>query len=300
MGQVLDIQKFSLHDGEGIRTTIFLKGCNMKCLWCHNPESISIKKNIVFTANKCISCKACFKVCKNNALYLKGNERVYVKELCKLCGECISVCPTGAISFDCKEMTVDEVMESVLSDRLYYENSNGGVTISGGEPQMQLDCTIEILSRCKAEGINTAIESNISFNKENIDKMLPYLDYFFCDLKVFDNEEHIKKTGIPNTKILENIKYLSTKPIQVTVRTPIIPNINDSIENLEQIAAFLKNNAPNVKYELLNYNPFTESKYDRINEEFSIAGTKPKTENEMRFILNRLKEINPKTFYKEN
>lgn len=275
-GMVSDIQRFSLHDGPGIRTTVFLKGCNLHCSWCHNPETIRHGREVAFYPNLCMGCRSCYEACKTGALQLKNQTRWYQSNLCVHCGSCAETCPTGALTMIGTEMTAQECFTKVQSDKAYYcYSDHGGVTVSGGEPLMQAEFVNELLMLCKQEGYDTAIETNLSLPFETIEGLLPYLDRIFCDLKLLDNEAHIAATGQGNERILQNISALSSCEIPVVVRTPLIPGITDSIENIQGIARWLKTNAKISYYELLNYNPLAEAKHTYVSQEYRLTKAAP-------------------------
>ncbi|MDD3996289.1 MAG: glycyl-radical enzyme activating protein [Sphaerochaetaceae bacterium] len=281
-GLINDIQRFSLQDGPGIRTTVFLKGCNMRCVWCHNPETYFQHKNLMFFKNLCIGCGACYKACKTGAMSKDDkNARIFNPEKCTNCGACAEVCAPKALVMAGKEMSIDAVLEIILADKAYYDSSCGGVTVSGGEPLMQSNFVKELLFRCKKNGINTAIESNLSYKREYIERFLPYLDRIYCDFKIFDDEHHIKFTGVSNRTIKENISFLKNYNSNVVVRTPIIPTITDSDENIRNIAAWLHSNAKIEAYELLNYNPLAEMKFEQMFADYQPGKLKRKTLIEM-------------------
>ena len=230
-GIITDIQKFSLHDGKGIRTTVFFKGCNMRCDWCHNPETISPKPQRAFYERKCIHCGHC------------------------------DHCPTGARVTIGQEKSVEEVYRELAADLPYYRESDGGVTLSGGEPLMQAEFARELLKRCRENGIGTAVETNLSLPFERMEGLLPYLDQVFFDIKLMDDAQHRQVTGISNATVLENAQRLAHSGIPAVVRTPLIPGITDTVENIGAIASFVRT-LPNVRYyELLNFNPLGEEKY---------------------------------------
>lgn len=275
-GMVSDIQRFSLHDGPGIRTTVFLKGCNLQCTWCHNPETIRHHRELAFYPNSCIGCRSCYEVCPTGTLQLKNNKRIYDAAKCIHCGACAEACPTGALTMIGTQMTARECFEKIKCDEAYFRNSeNGGVTVSGGEPLVQADFVAELLQLCRQEGYDTAIESNLSLPFETIEKLLPHLDRIFCDLKILDDTAHKAATGHSNARILENIKRLAQYEIPVVVRTPLIPETTDSADNILGIARWLKKNAKISYYELLNYNPLAEAKHTYISRDYHHAGDAP-------------------------
>lgn len=244
-GIITDIQKFSLHDGKGIRTTVFFKGCNMRCDWCHNPETISPKPQRAFYERKCIHCGHC------------------------------DHCPTGARVTIGREKTVEEVYRELAADLPYYQASDGGVTLSGGEPLMQAEFARELLIRCKENGIGTAIETNLSLPFERMKGLLPYLDKVFFDIKLMDDAKHRQATGISNATVLENAQKLASSGMPAVVRTPLIPGVTDTAENIGAISAFVYT-LPNVRYyELLNFNPLGEEKYRALGQSCVHEGKRP-------------------------
>lgn len=290
-GTVSDIQRFSLNDGPGIRTTVFLKGCNMRCLWCHNPESINTEKALEIYSDKCISCGRCYRACKTGAMVFgisiydspkttalapifMDKYRKYTPDLCVKCGCCVDVCPNGALRLVGNKMSAQEVFDAVKGDMDYYESSQGGVTISGGEPTVQPAFLLEILHLCHSAGIDTAIETNLTADQDTLLKLLPYLDRIFCDFKVFDDTIHKKVTGVSNKRIMDNLRLLSNENIPVVVRTPLIPGISDGEENIRCISRWLVENTGVKSYELLNYNALAESKYHNLRMDYELSGTK--------------------------
>ena len=268
-----DIQRNSFVDGPGIRTTVFFKGCNLKCAWCHNPESQSAKPQMMFYKDKCTGCGKCKSVCP------------YHLEQCELCGKCTLYCPVDARKVCGKEHTVDEVLKEVLKDQAFYETSGGGVTFSGGECMLQIDFLVEILKKCKENGIHTAVDTAGHIPFESFEKILPYTDLFLYDIKIFDSQKHKQYVGVSNELILENLKKLFERKAKLWIRIPIIPDVNDSIEEIQKIKDFLKTIGTAEKIELLPYHAMGENKYRAIGKEPQIFKT-PDAEN-----MKRLKEI---------
>ena len=268
-----DIQRNSFVDGPGIRTTVFFKGCNLKCAWCHNPESQSAKPQMMFYKDKCTGCGKCKSVCP------------YHLEQCELCGKCTLYCPVDARKVCGKEHTVDEVLKEVLKDKAFYETSGGGVTFSGGECMLQIDFLAEILKKCKENGIHTAVDTAGHIPFESFEKILPYTDLFLYDIKIFDSQKHKQYVGVGNELILENLKKLFERKVKLWIRVPVIPDVNDSIEEIQKIKDFLKTNGTPEKIELLPYHAMGENKYRAIGKEPQIFKT-PDAEN-----MKRLKEI---------
>ncbi|MCL4418059.1 MAG: glycyl-radical enzyme activating protein, partial [Actinobacteria bacterium] len=238
-GIVFDIQRFCVNDGPGIRTTVFLKGCPLNCLWCHNPESISIEPEIIFSNEKCIGCGSCVAVCANNALQILERKSMIKRENCNKCGRCAEICNTGALRIAGKKTSLFEVMEELEKDRQYYENSGGGITISGGEPLLQWKFTTALLKECKKRGLYTAIETCGHAAPVIFKQVLEYADIILFDIKNIDPEKHFELTGARNELILENLKSLSGGNKHIQIQLPVIPGCNDSEENITGISEFL-------------------------------------------------------------
>lgn len=267
-GRIFDIRRFSTHDGDGIRTTIFLKGCPLKCVWCQNPEGIFPEENLIHFENKCINCGLCVKSCSNKSIIQKDNKIFVVKEKCtnEQNKVAMDICPTSALTMDSKNYKLDEVIEIAIKDKPFFKYG-GGVTLSGGEPFFQADFTIELLKHLKDIGINTAIETSLFVSSKYLLEALPYLDIIFADLKVFDNEKHKVFTGVDNKIIKNNIKLIleSNKKDCLIIRTPLIPNFTATKENINDISKYISELYSNVKYELLNYNPLAKAKYNLVD-----------------------------------
>lgn len=277
---ITDIQRFSLSDGPGIRTTVFFKGCNMRCSWCHNPEMLSFDADILFYESKCIGCGKCFSVCPMGA-QKPGTDggHIFDRSLCTRCGKCTEVCYAEALVKSGKEMTVEEIMREVRQDKTYYEASGGGVTLSGGEVLCHIPFAAELADACRAEGISVAIETNLSFDYDKIRPLLDRVDLIMADIKLFDDDVHKKYTGVSNAATLENVKKILDKPM--IIRTPLIPGVTATAENLRAIGAFLEGK-PNLEcYQLLNFNPLGESKYRGLNVKNDFLEHKPFSTAEM-------------------
>ena len=266
---IFDIERNSYVDGPGIRTTVFFKGCNLRCAWCHNPESQSAKPQMMFYKNKCTGCGKCKEKCPNHL------------ESCELCGKCTLYCPHDAREICGKEYTVDEVMREILKDKVFYENSGGGVTFSGGECMLQIDFLEEILKACKENGIHTAVDTAGHVPFACFERILTYTDLFLYDIKCFDSEKHKQYTGVGNESILENLKRLLTTKKSVWIRIPIIPMVNDTEEELQKIKAFLEACQSPKKIELLPYHAMGEHKYEAIGKEVQMFAV-PSEEKMMR------------------
>lgn len=288
---VTDIQRFSLNDGPGIRTTVFFKGCNMHCTWCHNPETLSPDRDLMFYPAKCIGCGKCFEVCPTGAQRVVDDRHVIDRERCVKCGKCASVCYAEALVMSGREMTIEEIMREVRQDKPYYESSGGGVTLSGGEVLCHVDFALELTRACHKEGIPVAIESNLSFAPAYVKPLLDEVDVIMADIKLFDDNEHKKYTGVSNKNTLENIASLQ-KPM--IIRTPLIPGVTATRENLRAIAEFLAGKSNLVYYQLLNFNPLGSSKYKSLDAKDDFCGKKPYSDAEMQAFGKMLEGIDVK------
>ena len=251
---IFDIERNSFVDGPGIRTTVFFKGCNLKCAWCHNPESQDFKPQMMLYQDKCKGCGKCAEVCP-------------APKNCTLCGKCSFYCPVDARKVCGKKYTVDEVFAEIIKDKAFYDNSGGGVTFSGGECMLQIDFLCEILKKCKENGIHTAVDTAGYTPFESFEKILPYTDLFLYDIKCFDNEKHKKYVGVENELILENLKKLFQANAKIWIRIPVISDVNDSAEEMQSIKAFLNQNGKPEKIELLPYHAMGENKYAAIGRD---------------------------------
>ncbi|MEE1312159.1 MAG: glycyl-radical enzyme activating protein [Lachnospiraceae bacterium] len=268
-GTIFDIRRFSTHDGEGLRTTIFMKGCPLRCVWCQNPEGIPVEIYPMHFSNQCVGCKTCLKVCKFNGIW-EENGKIHIDRNAREDWAAISdACPAEAIVLDGKVWNAEDVLKEVKKDKVFFRHG-GGVTISGGEPLMQADFVVEIFQKLKEEGIHTAIETSLGVSKEAVEKVVPYVDQIFADMKLETEELHKKYTGVSNVQIKKNLTFLLTSPYKekVTIRTPLIPEHTATEENLSGIAEYISGLYPEVKYELLNYNPLAEAKYHLVERSY--------------------------------
>ena len=255
---IFEVKRFAVHDGDGIRTTVFFKGCPLKCVWCHNPEGIDFKPQLAYYENKCIGCGKCVQVCPANA-HGMNQGHLFEREKCLACGKCADVCLGNALTFYGKELSVDELLPMLLEDKDFYDNSDGGITLSGGECLLQADFCRELLKQLKSYGINTAVDTCGYVSKESFDKVIPYTDTFLYDIKAIDEETHIKCTGHSNKLILDNLTYIDSCNKNIEIRIPYVPGFNDG--EIEKISEFL-NDMKNVRrVRVLPYHNYAGSKY---------------------------------------
>ncbi len=282
-GNVFEIKRFAVHDGDGIRTTVFLKGCPLKCVWCHNPEGISLNPQMALLSNKCALCGRCAAVCKNHII---GDNHIIDRQRCTNCGKCVESCPVGAIILYGSQMTSEDVLDKVLEDKDFYETSGGGVTLSGGECLMQVEFCLELLKGLKANGINTAIDTCGCVKKETYDMVIPYTDVFLYDLKAIDEDVHIKCTGVSNKLILDNLKYLDDCGSKIEIRIPFVPDFNDN--QINKIAEFISGLKNVIGVRVLPYHNYAGSKYESLSMENTLPKRVP-TDEEMEEAENIIK-----------
>ena len=261
-GVLFDIEKFALHDGPGIRTTVFLKGCPLRCIWCHNPESQEVQPEISFIPEKCIGCGKCVEVCPAGAIH----DGIFDRSKCIRCGKCTKQCYVGARESIGREMSVEEVLAEVLKDKLFYDTSGGGMTISGGEPMFQFEFTLELLKQAKAAGLHTAMETCGFAPVECYLQAAPYVDLFLFDIKETDSDRHQKYTGVFMEPIHAGLFALDQAGAKTVLRCPIIPGLNDRNDHFYAIAA-LANQLKNVQtINILPYHSLGESKLKRLGK----------------------------------
>ena len=268
-GMISDVQRFSIHDGPGIRTTVFMKGCPLRCWWCHNPETWQIKPEIQFFEDKCIGCGNCATECKKGAQVVLNGSRHFRRELCDGCGSCTTVCYTGALVLSGRRWKPEELLKELLKDKSYYEHSSGGITLSGGEPLLQKNFTREVLRLCKAASLHTAIETSGFCAWEDLAEILPTIDLVIMDIKHLDEEKHIKATGVSNRIVLENARRLAGSNVDLIIRTPVIPDINDQLSDIGCIAEFIHNFPNLLYYELMPFHNIAKGKYRSLGLQYS-------------------------------
>ncbi len=264
---IFDIKRYAINDGPGIRVVIFFKGCNLHCAWCHNPESISAKSEKMYAPAKCIKCRSCVEACPENAITLISEGIITDPDLCKLCGKCAEVCPTKAIEMSGKVMSVNEIMDIIEGERIFFDQSGGGVTFSGGEPLIHHKILIELLDECRKRQIHTAIDTAGHANTETILEVAKRTDLFLYDLKMMDSGKHRKWTSKGNDKILQNLKIIAETGSQIIIRIPLVGGVNDTDENIEQTAKFISGLAGDKKtVHLLPYHSIAQNKYMKLGK----------------------------------
>jgi pyruvate formate lyase activating enzyme len=270
---VTNIQGYSIHDGPGIRTVVFLKGCGLECQWCSNPECISHLPEIGFIKNLCTKCDKCAEVCPHGALDLQVDEFPRIdRARCNGCGECSSACSYKALILYGKEMNAEEIFDVVNRDKLFYEASGGGVTVSGGEALLQPQLVCELFKKCRQAGIHSCIETSGYAAKSALKQVLPYTDYILYDLKYINSEKHRQYTGKPNELILSNAKMAASSDKEVLFRMPLIPGINDDEQNINETANFLRglgNKALHI--ELMSYHRLGKGKYESLDRRYPLT-----------------------------
>lgn len=274
--RITDIKRFAVHDGNGIRTTVFLKGCPLKCLWCHNPESISYQPQLGLYHGKCAGCMECASVCPQGAHKSEDGRHMFDPSVCRHCGKCETVCPQGALQLYGREMTVEQLLPLLLEDKDFYDVSGGGVTLSGGECLMQADFCAALLQRLKENGIHTAVDTCGFVSRDALNKVIPYTDIFLYDLKAIDEDVHIRCTGQSNRVILENLQYLDALGKQVEIRIPYVPGYN--ADQAEKIQAFLSGMRNIIGVKVLAYHNYAGSKYAALDMENTLPTVLPTPE----------------------
>lgn len=291
-GKIFNIQRFSIHDGPGIRTIVFMKGCPLRCLWCSNPESQKLNDEIICIKSFCRKCRRCELACKRKAIAVKEDEIVINRKICNNCGECIQICPNKALKKIGKEYTVEEVINEVKKDRAFYSRSGGGITFSGGEPFFQPSFLLSLLNECHSNGFHTCVETSGYQRWEIIRELLEEIDLVLYDIKEIDTQKHIKFTGVDNKLIMENAKKIANCGVPLVIRIPIIPNLNADLDSIFRFGQFIKELKNIKEIVLVPYHKYGVYKYESLGRNYFLKGIDPPSKESLEKIKVNLESYN--------
>ncbi|MGD9140691.1 MAG: glycyl-radical enzyme activating protein [bacterium] len=287
-GTVFDIKRYAIHDGPGIRTTVFLKGCPLRCPWCHNPEGVAPGPQLMFWEGRCIGCRACEEACPRGAISFPGRVPVVDLALCDTCGECVRACYPHALELVGKAMTPGEVIQEIEKDMVFYGESGGGATFSGGEPMMQPEFLRELLKRCRRRGIHTAVDTSGFIDGDALSGLMDDVDLFLYDIKTMDDEVHEKLTGVSNAVILDNLRMLADGGKKAAVRFSVIPGVNDYEANIDALGTFVRSLHSDIDIHLLPYHRVGVDKSRRLAGSEEPEVFRPPSADALRSISRRL------------
>ncbi len=293
-GLAFNLQQFSTEDGPGIRTTVFMKGCPLRCAWCHNPEGMSPHSELMWYDVRCVAARECLRVCTEDALTLTPRGMQIDRARCNVCGKCAEACPAAALEIIGKEWSADAMMEQLLKDKVFYETSGGGITLSGGEPMQQVDFLCEVLPRCRDAGLRVALDTCGAVAWERYARVLPFVDLILFDLKIIDAARHQAATGVSNDVILDNARRIADAGKPMWIRTPVIPGYTDDRVNIEAIARFIHDALPTVgRWDLLAYTNLGKPKYRRLDLPYALEDMPLFTRDEMENVWHVAVDIVP-------
>ncbi len=296
-GLTFNLQQFSTEDGPGIRTTVFLKGCLLRCAWCHNPEGLSPQRDLVWHDTRCIAARACLRACpvgQDSILSLTPRGMTIDRACCTLCGKCADACPAAALEIIGKEWNAEELVAELLKDRVFYETSGGGITFSGGEPMLQSDFLCAVLPRCKDARLHIALDTCGAVAWERYARVLDWIDLGMFDLKIMDSAQHKRATGIGSDLILDNARRIAHARKPMWIRTPVVPGYTDDPANIAAIARFIRDELPTVeRWDLLAYTNLGKPKYHRLDLPYTLENAPLYTRGEMENAWRVAAEIAP-------
>jgi len=288
-GTIFDIKKFAIHDGPGVRTTVFLKGCPMGCWLCHNPESQASSRDLLLRQGRCDVCGDCVDVCSPVAISLNENSVRIDRSRCDLCGACVDACLRDALEIAGREVTAAEVMEEVEKDAVFYDESGGGITFSGGEPLSQPEFLLELLRSCRIRGFRTALDTCGHAEPEILRQVAEHVDLFLYDLKLIDDARHLQFTGTSNRSIHQNLRWLAEQDADVLIRFPLLPGINDDEDNIDALGSLLSSMPVRYGVDILPYHRLGVDKYDRLDRDHKLPELRPPTQKQITEVAGRLK-----------
>jgi len=289
-GRIFDLKRFAIHDGPGIRTTVFFKGCPLSCPWCHNPEGRSPDRELFLRSTRCTSCGACLSACPVGALRRTDGTVEVDRARCVVTGNCAAACPTGALEIVGREVTVSGLLSTLERDRPFYDSSGGGVSVSGGEPLAQADFLIELLAACRDRRLRTTVDTSGYAPREVVDEVVGLADLFLYDLKLIDPVAHRRLTGVDNEPILENLRALASRGAAVVVRIPVVPGLTDALDNIEGIARFVASSGIRYPVDLLPYHRAGVDKFARLGIACDVESTEVPTDETMARLASVFRE----------